>query len=110
MLTPSRDNCLDIDECVRHANICNNGTCVNLVGSYKCHCHPGFKLSTNNDCVDVDECHMMPFLCRNGRCRNTLGSFGCECASGYTLTPDQHNCRDIDECHEVSSPLYTNIS
>lgn len=121
LLTSTRDNCIDIDECQRHPSICNNGTklisiqitchkldaifigsCINMVGQYKCHCNPGFKLSANNDCVDIDECHMMPFLCRNGRCRNTLGSFYCECASGYTLTSDKHNCRDIDECQEVS--------
>lgn len=41
-------------------------------------------------------------LCVNGRCRNTEGSFVCECADGYTLTPDGEQCRDINECSEVS--------
>ncbi|PSN36908.1 Fibrillin-2, partial [Blattella germanica] len=99
-LTPNRDSCVDIDECQRHPNICNNGTCANAVGSYKCHCYPGFKLSHNNDCIDIDECRIMPFLCRNGRCRNVMGSFHCECADGYVLASDGQHCRDVDECHE----------
>lgn len=109
LLTSTRDNCIDIDECQRHPNICNNGSCINMVGTYKCHCNPGFKLSTSNDCVDIDECHMMPFLCRNGRCKNVVGSFHCECATGYTLTADKHSCRDIDECQEVSQLYYNEI-
>lgn len=52
---------------------------------------------------DIDECRIMPFLCRNGRCRNTIGAFNCECADGYVLAQDGQHCRDIDECHEVSS-------
>ena len=43
--------CVDIDECQRNPNICNNGTCVNSMGSYQCHCYAGFKLSPNNDCA-----------------------------------------------------------
>lgn len=62
----------------------------------------GFKISSINDCEDMDECQMMLGACRNGRCRNTIGSFTCICADGYTLTPDGHNCRDLNECEEVS--------
>lgn len=53
MLTATKESCVDIDECQRHPNICNNGTCVNVVGSFKCHCYPGFKLSHNNDCIGM---------------------------------------------------------
>ena len=49
----------------------------------------------------MDECSMMLGACRNGRCRNTVGSFTCQCADGYVLTPDGHNCRDVNECEEV---------
>ena len=45
----------------------------------------------------------MPFLCRNGRCRNTIGSFTCDCVDGYTMTSDEMNCRDVDECTEVKN-------
>ena len=52
--------------------------------------------------ADVNECLINVGLCVNGRCRNTEGSFVCECADGYTLTPDGEQCRDINECSEVS--------
>ena len=52
--------------------------------------------------TDVNECLINVGLCVNGRCRNTEGSFVCECADGYTLTPDGEQCRDINECSEVS--------
>jgi len=68
-------------------------------------CHAGFKLANNNVCEDTDECKMMFGVCRNGRCRNTDGSFTCQCADGYVLTPDGHNCKDVDEC-EVRTILH----
>ncbi|XP_035710508.1 fibrillin-2 isoform X2 [Folsomia candida] len=103
MLTPTRDSCIDIDECQRNPNMCsNNGTCVNILGSHKCLCKPGFKLSSNNDCEDMDECQMMlSHACRHGRCINLPGSFTCQCAEGYTLTSDGQNCRDVNECDEI---------
>jgi len=49
-LNPTRDTCVDVDECSGF-NPCNNGSCINQIGSYRCHCHDGYKLSPNNICV-----------------------------------------------------------
>ncbi|XP_026325907.1 fibrillin-2-like isoform X2 [Hyposmocoma kahamanoa] len=100
-----RDNvCRDVDECSRPRPMCKNGTCENLPGAYICHCNVGFKPGANNDCIDINECRDGGMVCRNGICRNTVGSFWCECSRGYTLTPDGNNCRDVDECTEISYP------
>ena len=45
-LTTSRDSCTDIDECASNPSLCGNGTCVNTVGSYRCHCNLGFQVGT----------------------------------------------------------------
>ena len=42
----------DVDECVERPGICRNGDCLNLVGSFSCICHRGFRLSSEKDgCV-----------------------------------------------------------
>jgi len=35
-----------MNEC-EHAGMCPNGECVNVAGSYKCQCNPGYKQSPN---------------------------------------------------------------
>jgi hypothetical protein len=92
-LTPSKDQCVDIDECARSPGICGNGTCVNQFGSHRCICDNGFEVSPKGDCKDIDECRTYFNLCRNGRCKNTIGAMTCECASGYELTQDGRNCK-----------------
>lgn len=39
------DDCRDINECVTKSNICRNGNCINLQGSYRCDCYDGFEPS-----------------------------------------------------------------
>ena len=36
----------DINECLEEV-VCQNGECMNLVGSFSCMCKRGYKLSTN---------------------------------------------------------------
>ncbi|XP_073729872.1 fibrillin-2 [Misgurnus anguillicaudatus] len=88
----------DIDECKVIPDVCVNGRCMNIMGSYRCHCKPGFISSTaGTACVDVDECGMSPKPC-NFICQNTEGSYMCSCPRGYTLQDDSRTCRDVDEC------------
>lgn len=45
-------SCVDIDECNSGDNLCQrNANCINIPGSYRCECSPGFKLSPSGACV-----------------------------------------------------------
>uniref|UniRef100_A0AAQ4R2Y4 Fibrillin-1 n=1 Tax=Gasterosteus aculeatus aculeatus TaxID=481459 RepID=A0AAQ4R2Y4_GASAC len=84
----------DLDECVANGRICNNGRCVNTVGSFHCVCNAGFEISGDGkNCQDIDECET-PGMCMNGRCVNTEGSFRCECAAGMAVGLDGRVCVD----------------
>lgn len=51
VLSPSSTNA-DIDECNSGDNLCQrNAKCINIPGSYRCECSPGFKLSPSGACV-----------------------------------------------------------
>lgn len=42
---------LDYDECQQNG-MCANGQCINMAGSFKCQCKPGFVLSsTGHACI-----------------------------------------------------------
>ncbi len=75
----------DIDECRTLPNLCENGQCINTLGSYRCICDRGFKpdiKSGNTKCNDVDECLQRPGPCEH-MCTNTWGSYTCTCPTGY---------------------------
>ncbi|XP_066038029.1 fibrillin-2 isoform X1 [Chamaea fasciata] len=96
--TPTKQACIDIDECVQNGVLCKNGRCVNTEGSFQCICNAGFELTTNGkNCVDYDECATTN-MCLNGMCINEDGSFKCICKPGFVLAPDGRFCTDIDEC------------
>ncbi|OWK59643.1 Fibrillin-2 [Lonchura striata] len=96
--TPTKQACIDIDECVQNGVLCKNGRCVNTEGSFQCICNAGFELTTNGkNCVDHDECATTN-MCLNGMCINEDGSFKCICKPGFVLAPDGRFCTDIDEC------------
>nr|XP_033775586.1 fibrillin-1 isoform X2 [Geotrypetes seraphini] len=89
----------DINECALDPDICPNGICENLRGTYKCICNSGYEVDiSGKHCIDIDECALNRFLCDNGQCRNTPGSFTCTCPKGYIFRPDQKTCEDINEC------------
>uniref|UniRef100_A0A8D0AR74 Fibrillin-1 n=1 Tax=Sander lucioperca TaxID=283035 RepID=A0A8D0AR74_SANLU len=88
----------DMDECVANGRICNNGRCVNTVGSFHCVCNAGFEISADGkNCQDQDEC-LIRNMCLNGLCINDDGSFKCICKNGFLLDSSGRMCVDIDEC------------
>lgn len=91
-----QQTCTDVDECEEKLNICLNGRCENLDGSYLCHCHAGYNLSNDSrTCLDVDECETLS-PCSH-RCRNLPGSYQCLCPYGQILI-DGHTCGFADLC------------
>ncbi|XP_049443747.1 fibrillin-2b isoform X1 [Epinephelus fuscoguttatus] len=98
----------DINECALDPDICHNGICENLRGSYRCICNIGYESDTSGkNCVDINECLVNRLLCDNGLCRNTPGSYTCSCPKGYVFRPDSETCEDIDECE--SSPCINGV-
>ncbi|KAM9409241.1 fibrillin-1 isoform 1-T1 [Pholidichthys leucotaenia] len=91
---------VDIDECREIPGVCENGVCINMIGSFRCECPIGF---IYNDkllvCEDIDECQNGLVCAQNAECLNVPGSFRCECKAGYRFTPTGQ-CLDRNECHE----------
>uniref|UniRef100_A0A3Q3N141 Latent-transforming growth factor beta-binding protein 4 n=1 Tax=Mastacembelus armatus TaxID=205130 RepID=A0A3Q3N141_9TELE len=86
----------DVDEC--QLNPCTNGQCENTLGSYRCVCRHGYRL-TGNTCTDVNECED-PLRCPGQECVNSQGSYSCvSCQPGYRLLKGL--CTDIDECRQA---------
>lgn len=49
----------DINECAQNPNICQNGACENLLGTYRCICNPGFEVDDSGKiCTDINECEV----------------------------------------------------
>ncbi|XP_077200578.1 fibrillin-2 isoform X1 [Paroedura picta] len=93
----------DINECALDPDICSNGICENLRGSYRCNCNSGYESDVSGrNCIDIDECSVNRLLCDNGLCRNTPGSYSCTCPKGYIFSSETDTCEDINECE--SSP------
>ncbi|XP_012942941.1 hemicentin-1 [Aplysia californica] len=94
---PDGDICVDINECESRPDTCEH-TCQNLVGSYRCSCHLGFRLGDNGRCIDENECERTNSPCSH-LCTNTRGSYKCSCPPGYRLL-NGRLCRDVNECYE----------
>lgn len=82
--------------------MCDHGRCVNMEGSFRCVCDPGYRLGPDGKhCIDIDECIHNP--CQHGACYNSPGSFRCECPPGFSLGPDGRSCLDTrrDLCYQT---------
>ncbi|TSR87315.1 Latent-transforming growth factor beta-binding protein 4 [Bagarius yarrelli] len=88
-----------VDEC-ESSGICGPmSVCVNMAGSYKCECLPGFRAAgPGRQCRDVNECLEGEFCFPRGECVNTDGSYMCVCAQGYHTSANGTLCIDVNEC------------
>lgn len=69
---------INIDDCL--PNPCeNNGTCIDLIDSFKCNCTEGFKGDTCSDLFDP--CDQDPCL-NDGSCSSLNGIVECNCKEG----------------------------
>ncbi|KAI8485362.1 hypothetical protein Bbelb_369260 [Branchiostoma belcheri] len=84
----------DINECSSNNGGCSH-ICTNTVGSYRCSCRTGYRLSGSR-CIDINECSSNNGGCSH-ICTNTVGSYRCSCRTGYRLSGSR-SCVDINEC------------
>ena len=66
-----KSDCVDVDEC--SLNVCENGSCENLEGSYSCSCNAGW--AGNNCDQDINECVDLEICGKYGTCFNEAQSW-----------------------------------
>eukprot|EP00794_Sanderia_malayensis_P020114 gene20114-22085_t len=97
---------LDINECkslVGGTNPCRcygagcENVCQNTIGSFRCKCGRGYKLTVWKTCVDRNECIETPDVCPQ-KCINTPGSYKCQCWNGFRWNREARQCQEINEC------------
>ncbi|XP_043933555.1 fibrillin-1 isoform X1 [Protopterus annectens] len=92
---------VDIDECREISGICENGLCVNMIGSFRCECRMGFVYNDRTlRCDDINECQNGAICQANAICINLEGRYRCDCKPGFKLTSTGH-CVDRNECQEI---------
>lgn len=100
-------DCTDVEECaVGIANCGRNTQCLNLPGSYRCECQPGYVFSADGlNCVSGgsfgNPCEDGTHTCNPATSQCVPrgdGVFTCECFPGYTRSGQA--CIDVDECTE----------
>ncbi|KAM9454383.1 growth arrest-specific protein 6 [Clarias gariepinus] len=87
----------DVNECSKENGKCDH-ECSNSVGSYRCSCRDGYRLSGHHRCMDVNECTDVPGVCGTAQCVNLIGSYECLCDVGYVYNNETKTCDDVDEC------------
>ncbi|XP_066439696.1 protein kinase C-binding protein NELL1 isoform X3 [Eleutherodactylus coqui] len=77
--------CEDIDECAAKMHYCQENTvCVNLPGSYRCDCLPGYTRVDDFSCTEHDDCGNGQSSCdKNSICTNSVDGHSCTCKPGY---------------------------
>ncbi|KAM3919670.1 protein kinase C-binding protein NELL1 isoform 2-T2 [Leptodactylus fuscus] len=77
--------CEDIDECAAKMHYCQaNTVCVNLPGSYRCDCLPGYTRVDDFSCTEHDDCGNGQSRCdENSICTNSVEGHSCTCKPGY---------------------------
>jgi hypothetical protein len=74
---------------------------VSDAGGLICYCPinngQSFQYMNGSQCNDTNECLKYNGGCEQ-ECQNSYGSYKCCCGAGYTLSANNHNCEDINEC------------
>ncbi|XP_068142735.1 uncharacterized protein [Drosophila tropicalis] len=107
ILSPSGNECLDINECeiiaevdeVDAARSLCQQKCENTIGSYRCLCHDGYHLDEDkkscirDSCEDLDNPQLNRTRCAH-QCVNLANEQGyeCICPKGYNLAEDHYSC------------------
>uniref|UniRef100_A0A673I3V1 Fibrillin-1-like n=1 Tax=Sinocyclocheilus rhinocerous TaxID=307959 RepID=A0A673I3V1_9TELE len=79
---------MNIDECQNGLVCQQNAVCLNVPGSFRCECRPGYRQTPTQQCVDRNECAENPNICSPGQCIDMVGSYRCSCPNGFKSTPD----------------------
>ncbi|KAK6468758.1 adhesion G protein-coupled receptor E1-like [Huso huso] len=110
--TLSNGSCADINECEGNRRLCGkHADCINLPGSFRCNCHPGYMQYHDKDkcdeldtatkapptkttpVSDMNECELNRGLCgKHADCINLPGSFRCDCHPGYMHRQAKQMC------------------
>ncbi|KAK6468996.1 adhesion G protein-coupled receptor E2-like isoform X3, partial [Huso huso] len=79
-LTLSNGSCADINECEVNRRLCGkHADCINLPGSFRCDCHPGYMQYHDKDKCDVSTCILQN---KNQYRTSNVGSYTCSCNPG----------------------------
>jgi len=100
----------DINECVTGAHNCHEfAKCLNLPGTFMCHCINGMRGDGVNECIDMDDCDPDPCDPEHGTCED-LGPnrFTCNCDDGWGCNAFKDCKNDCDECEEGTHRCDTN--
>ncbi|XP_006902956.1 PREDICTED: thrombomodulin-like [Elephantulus edwardii] len=99
-LAADQHTCEDVDDCMLVPSPCPQ-LCVNKLGGFDCHCHPGYEL-VDGECVEL------PDPCFGTNCEYQCEQVGrdgyrCVCAEGFAPSPkDPHRCQLF--CNQTSCP------
>ncbi|XP_043069428.1 fibulin-1 isoform X1 [Drosophila bipectinata] len=121
----------DDDICGKIPNLCAQ-ICENTFDAYKCKCHLGYKLDSNNvtcspdtnqtcpsgfnfdelreKCIDIDECREQIHECGTSQyCYNTIGSYHClNVKNADCHNSDLNNCEEKEICNECNNNKQSN--
>ncbi|XP_050093907.1 fibrillin-1-like [Anopheles aquasalis] len=98
-------SCIDHNECLQPKDHNCQQRCVNVEGSYRCECYPGYEKNELGQCIDINECLVDNGGCgAKGQCVNTAGGSRCTCPNGL-LSPDRRSCIELqDKCKPLAAP------
>ncbi|KAK2521486.1 Svep1 [Columba livia] len=85
----------EVDEC-KSAPCHNNGMCKDGIGTFVCHCQPGYSGLLCEE--DINECSSTPCF-NGGHCVDGKNGYRCTCAKGFT---GAHCEMEVNEC--LSNP------